>query len=1029
MGSNELITPVGTESHRGWLDRPVLAGARIDRWALVCALLVAAIVFTRLWDLGSRAYSHDESIHAWEAWKLTTGQGYTHSPVYHGPFLYHMTALVYLLFGDSDVTGRLATAVAGIAIALSPLAMRKWLGKQGAFAAMALMAVSPVLMHRARFIRHDQFAILFNLILVIVCLRYLEERKPRYLYVAAAAVALGFAAKETTFITYAILGTFLVGFLLYQWLSTRDLRLSTLIAMPAFDLVVTIGTLILPFASPVVITLLGHDPLDYTTGPLLFSLGIALVMFGIGAGIGMWWGARRWMACAGIFWAVFLPFFTTMFTNGGGIATGVLGQLGYWLSQHGESRGGQPWHYYLVLTVVYEFLPFLLALAGVALYALKGDSVARAEGKPQLTSAPYVPLLIYWFLLAFVIYSWAGEKMPWLLQHISVPMTLLGGWALGWLLRADWPAVVRQRGLWVLGLVPLEIWTLARLAALSPSTDTSTQALSDTMLWIVTLAMGLALALAIGWLLSRLRRSDSWRMLSLSLVTVLMALTVRSALRLSFVNGDSAAELLVYAQGAPDAGIVAREIESMSRRLTGGLHLSIAHDNETSWPFVWYLRNYDHATYFGEAPSGPLDADVVLVGTANEDATAQFLAEGYVRSEYRMIWWPYQDWYMQMTPASLWQDLSTAEGRRVLWDILFYRKWDRDLTDWPYVSRFAMYVRRDVLQRMWDGGTDALTALEPVEPSPYLERWISHSAVRSIGSAGSAEGQVLSPKGVAVDTDGNIYVADSQNHRIQVFSPSGAPLRQWGGFGAGPGDFQEPWGVAVAQDGTVYVADTWNHRIQVFDAQGTYLREWGTFGEAGQDPAVEVGFYGPRGLALDTEGNLYVSDTGNKRVLKYSPEGVLLGAVGGSGDGPGQFEEPVGLAFGATGELYVADTWNRRIQVFDAKLTYLREWRVQAWSSLSVVNKPYLAVDGSGMVWATDPESNRILGFSDGEIAVVFGQYGSGLEGMDLPTGLAIDQNGQLYLGDSENGRVLVYSAPVVPQDGAEAPGAESVGD
>ena len=90
---------------------------------------------------------------------------------------------------------------------------------------------------------------------------------------------------------------------------------------------------------------------------------------------------------------------------------------------------------------------------------------------------------------------------------------------------------------------------------------------------------------------------------------------------------------LVYAQGAPDAGIVAREIDDMSRRLTGGLHLKIAYDNETSWPFVWYLRNYDNAVYFGEAPSGPLDADVVLVGTANEAATTPFIGDGYVRRE------------------------------------------------------------------------------------------------------------------------------------------------------------------------------------------------------------------------------------------------------------------------------------------------------------------------------------------------------------------------------------------------------------
>ena len=1004
-----------------WLDRPLVPGLRIDRWTAIYAAVMLFVAFTRLWDLGTRSYCHDESIHAWEAWKLSTGRGYTHSPVYHGPLLYHITALVFALLGDSDVTGRLATSLAGIAIVFAPLAMRRWLGDKAVLAATVLMAISPVMMHRSRFIRHDQFTILFNLVLIVACLRYLDRRKPIYLYVAAASLALGFAGKETTFISYAIVGTYLAGVLIIDWLRTRDLRLETLVAQPAFDLVVVIGTLILPFASPLVIELLGHNPIDYTPGPMMFSLGIALVMFGIGAGIGLWWNPRRWAICAALFWGIFIPLFTTMFTNGAGIATGVVGQLGYWLSQHGEARGGQPWYYYLVQIGLYEFLPMMLAVGGIVLYALRRDAPVLIEDPQEHRPVPFVPLLIYWFLMSLVIYSWAGEKMPWLLLNIAVPMILLGGWALGRLLDADWKAIVSNRGQWLLLLIPLEIYTLIRLATLTPSTETTTEALSETLLWLLAIVFGLGLGVVIGSILAQLRGHDGRRIVVLSLLTLLALLTVRSALTLSFVNGDSAAELLVYAQGAPDVGIVARELEGLSRRLTGGLHLKIAYDNESSWPFVWYLRNYDQTTYFGQAPTGPLDADIVLVGTANESATTPFIEEGYLRREHRLVWWPYQDWYMQMTLASLWEDLTTEEGRSQLWDIFFFRKWDKSLTEWPYVSRFVMYMSPEIVRQLWDGGSETLMAQAPAEPNPYLEMWTSRVASRAIGTMGSGAGQLSSPKGIATDADGYLYVADSQNHRIQVFSPEGAFVREWGSQGMAAGQFQEPWGVAVASDGTVYVADTWNHRIQVFDRQGTYLREWGIFGETGEDVSRDGVFYGPRGLALDSDDNLYIADTGNKRVLKYSAQGLLLEAVGGPGGGSGQFQEPVGLAVDANGLVYVADTWNQRVQVLDSDLTYLREWQIRGWKSVSVQNKPYIAVDEHGTVWTTDPESHRVLGFVDGEIAAVFGQYGSGMDGLNMPTGLTIAPSGQLCIADSENHRVLIFEAfPLTLVDGTE---------
>ena len=86
------------------LDRPLPAISRISWWHVACAAIILFVLFTRLWDLGPRGYSHDESEHAWFAWKLITGESYVHDPTYHGPFLYFFTGLIFVLFGHSDYT-------------------------------------------------------------------------------------------------------------------------------------------------------------------------------------------------------------------------------------------------------------------------------------------------------------------------------------------------------------------------------------------------------------------------------------------------------------------------------------------------------------------------------------------------------------------------------------------------------------------------------------------------------------------------------------------------------------------------------------------------------------------------------------------------------------------------------------------------------------------------------------------------------------------------------------------------------------
>jgi len=194
------------------------------------------------------------------------------------------------------------------------------------------------------------------------------------------------------------------------------------------------------------------------------------------------------------------------------------------------------------------------------------------------------------------------------------------------------------------------------------------------------------------------------------------------------------------------------------------------------------------------------------------------------------------------------------------------------------------------------------------------------------GSRGNAEGQFSSPWGIAVDrVRGYIYVVDSANFRVQKFDPSGEFIMQWGSFGSNDGQFYFPRGVAVdPSDGAVYVVDMGNHRIQKFDTSTNVLPQlltkWGGGlgpGHASDPRAQEPGqFRSPWGVVVDGQGDVFVSDAGNQRIQKFDREGNFITQWGGFGNGDGQFNFPYGIAVDSRGSVFVVDSANTRVQQF-----------------------------------------------------------------------------------------------------------------
>lgn len=804
------------------------------------------------------------------------------------------------------------------------------------------------------------------------------------------------------------------------------------------DLVIILGTFTITLTSALPMRLLGLDPMSFVSqfesggavGRGLFSdlalwkaAAIFLLVLGAAFGLGVLWDRRRWLSGAGIFFGIYLLLQTTFLTNMLGIFTGMIGSLGYWLAQHNVRRGSQPEYYYAILLPLYEFFPLALAFLGTTSYLLRlrrpkaAGSLGKelGEGEASISvSKIFTPLLIYWSAMAFATYSWAGEKMPWLILHLALPLILLAGNTLGrWLRNGDWGIWRKSEG-WALFALVI-VATLVGVASLFsfpslasfPSLGSTLEELNRSMRFLGYLG----LLLAIGYLAYKLWRRLGKEVAQIAVVSafllIMSLLTVRYGFIAAYQHGDIAQDMLIYTQTTPDVTMLIKEVDSLSQRLAGGKNLAVAFDDFTSWPLWWYLRDYPNKIYFGSQPSGPLDAPVVFVGLENEPKVRPYLVD-YIRQQYRLRWWFPEDDYRNLSPERIAEVLQDAEQREDFLRFIFYREISRPLGS----SDFAFYLRRDIASQLWRSSAIPLGP-QVALASAYSQVEIERTSLTIFGNNGAGPGQFNYPKDLALDGAGRLYVLDTMNHRLQVLALDGSFIRSWGGQGLGPGEFNEPWGIAVDQEhGSVYVADTWNHRIQKFGLEGNFLAGWGSFGDSGGKAEGSEGlFYGPRDVVVDGEGNIYVVDTGNKRIQKFSPEGTFLGQWGGEGTGSGQFREPVGIAIGPDGKIYVADAWNQRIQIFDQDFNFLAEWPLQTWQSTSVDNKPYLAVDSRGQVYASDPEGYRILVFDQsGQVQAVFGQYGSDAKSFNLPTGLALDGQGYLYVADSANHRIMKFA-------------------
>ncbi|MBF0538923.1 MAG: hypothetical protein HQL03_11815 [Nitrospirae bacterium] len=221
-----------------------------------------------------------------------------------------------------------------------------------------------------------------------------------------------------------------------------------------------------------------------------------------------------------------------------------------------------------------------------------------------------------------------------------------------------------------------------------------------------------------------------------------------------------------------------------------------------------------------------------------------------------------------------------------------------------------------------------------------------------------------------------------------------------------PWYFSSPQGVAVDGSGNVYVVDTGNARIQKFTSDGKFIITWGSNG--GGDGQ----FQHPEGIAVDISGNVYVADRSNNRIQRFTSDGKFIAKWGSEGSGDGQFDWPEGIAIDGSGNVYVADAGNDRIQKFTSDGKFIAKWGSNG-SDDGQFSEPWgITVGGSSNVYVADLGNNRIQQFtSDGKFIAKWGSKGSDDGQFSYPTGIAIDGSGNVYVADSGNNRIQKFTS------------------
>lgn len=919
-------------------------------WLGGAIALLMAIGF-RLVQLNGYALDASEAKWAYQAWAMYTGKpmpnGQNISDI--GPFILVIQAITYFLFGVTDSIARVGPALLGIGTVAMLLGLRPLVSRYVLAGMMLLAAVSPTLVFASR-TSDPIVGVIFGVVLAMVALlRFGQAGSPTSRTGWAALSGLGIA------ITFA----------------SGPNGITALLAL-------AVGMAIAAFSDgreslvPSSLTSLARDPRS------LAVLGLTFV-------------------------AVTITLFTHVFSDVSSI-TGVARTFSEWGKLMLTRSSTTPVQFFLYTALLYELLAAIFAIVAIASRTGEGDEVDQ-------TTRLQPGLFVGWFLAALLLQSVASGRSPEQLALVTLPLVLLGGYGAGRLFER----IARDRLLTsVAGILPLAITgiligVIAVLVLIARSNDPINQnkgfmATALPVLFILLVVVAPLAYIIVGNPENRpSRRSLGWS--GLVVVFVLLGVyTIGTGTSLAFNRANTGLEPAAPNMATTGLKSFVGQTLRLSRDMglntpsnvdnTGSFSLKIAVDPSLEYPYVWYFRDFYQLKVV--SPAGWSGSDMVIAPSSEGMDEAGFIVQP--RNAINRVPSSYEEMNVGTIISHVVNPGKWYQGIRFM---LF-----RDIaTDPVPVQHSVGYTFRLANQMNPNLGPFNLT--DDVGP-------------------GSGLGQLSDPTGVALSPDGQvIYVVDSGNLRIQRYQIDGKFIGAWDGSGDPAQKFatqfgQGPQDLTVDENGLIYVADTWNHRVVVFDPQGTMVREIGQRGVQADtldspDPNVDTGrFYGPRAVAV-SNGEIYVTDTGNERVQVFASDGTFLRTFGGTGSEPGKLREPSGIAIGPDGNVYVADSANARISVFSKNGDFVRVMPVASWQGEQLlVNN--LEFGPNGLLYATNPSAGAIGVYDPNTGAVIY--EGNGGQELSQPIGITVSSDGTIYLTDGAASKVVWLTLDVqVPSD------------